>query len=370
MPALEAARARGALVVDSGDFLGESYATHVLGNPALVDLQNAIFDALCPGNHGFHEAIASPRLVCCNLTREGQALPAWRIFERKGLRVGVLGVIGTQAFHAIRPDQRMAFSFKDERAAVSCGITQVRSAGANRIIVLSHCGFEQDLLLAAEVAGIDVILAGHCHSDEVARWVGSTLVAKAPELGVGLGQIRMGVQGTIDLSITFDAFKVGPVPALLAPLAELAARPLGTLSETFAACRSSRDVFCQKILDGLATRHPGRRVIINLNMFRSALPGNLVSESELFEFCPFDNELVSLEWEGDDVLKLLQGYDIEPFGEGHHPCVMPNPVNIITTDYIAMTYLGMGPRDFTKVGHCQDLIATELLNDRRNYIDD
>ena len=69
LPTLNAARARGALVFDSGDFLGESFATHVLGSRGLIGPQDASFDALCPGNHWFHEAITSPRLVCCNLTR-------------------------------------------------------------------------------------------------------------------------------------------------------------------------------------------------------------------------------------------------------------------------------------------------------------
>jgi len=365
IPTLNAARARGALVVDSGDFLGESYATHVLGNAALVELQDASFDALCPGNHGFQEAITSPRLVCCNLSRKGQVLPAWRIFERQGLRLGVLGVIGAQAFNAIRPDQRTMYAFEDERTAVTRAMTQVRAAGADRIVVLSHSGFEQDLLLAADVAGIDVILAGHCHSELVARWVGSTLVAKAPEQGCGLGQMRMGAQGARDLSITFGAPDVGQVPAFLAPLADLAARPLGDLSPAFAACRAARNVFCQQLLDGLAARHPRQRVIVNLNMFRGAPPSNVVSESALYEFCPFDNQLVSLRWDGDDVLKLLQRDDVEPFGEGHHPCAMPDLKNVITTDYIAMTYLGLGPKDFISVGHCRDLIATVMLNHDR-----
>lgn len=366
IPTLNAARARGALVVDSGDFLGESYATHALGNAALVDLQNESFDALCPGNHGFHEALASPRLVCCNLTRDGQALTAWRIFERQALRVGVIGAIGAQAFHAIRPDQRREYAFEDERMAVTRAISQVRAAGANRIILLSHSGFDQDLLLAADVAGIDVILAGHCHSDLVARWVGSTLVVKAPDQGRGLGRMHFGEQGARDLNITFSVPDVGPEPALLAPLADLAMRPLGVLRPAFAACYLKREIFVQKLLDGLAARYPRRRVIVNLNMFRGAPPCDAVSERALYEFCPFDNQLVSFRWDGNDVFKLLERNDVEPFGEGFHPSVAPNQRDIITTDYIAMTYLGLDPEDFIKVGHCRDLVATVILKHDQN----
>ena len=70
--------------------------------------------------------------------------------------MGVIDVIGAQAFNAIRPDQRAAYAFEDKRIAVTRAISQMRAVGAKRIILLSHSGFDQDLLLAADVAGIDV----------------------------------------------------------------------------------------------------------------------------------------------------------------------------------------------------------------------
>jgi 5'-nucleotidase len=36
--------------------------------------------------------------------------------------------------------------------------------GVNKIIILSHLGYEEDARLARSVAGIDVIIGGHSHT--------------------------------------------------------------------------------------------------------------------------------------------------------------------------------------------------------------
>ena len=54
--------------------------------------------------------------------------------------------------------------FTDEIAAVRSEVNSLRSSGIHLTIVLSHCGYEMDLQIAAEVDGIDMIVGGHSHS--------------------------------------------------------------------------------------------------------------------------------------------------------------------------------------------------------------
>ena len=85
------------------------------------------------------------------------------MFERGGVQVAVIG----QAFPYMpiaNPGWMfpgLSFGVRQERMAEV--VQEVRDAGAECVVVLSHNGFDVDRKLAASVDGIDVILTGHTH---------------------------------------------------------------------------------------------------------------------------------------------------------------------------------------------------------------
>lgn len=91
------------------------------------------------------------------------AFEPYRIFERNGVPVAVIG----QAFPYMPianpgwmfPD--LSFGIREERVAHL--VREVRDAGAQLVVLLSHNGFDVDRKLAGRIDGIDVILAGHTH---------------------------------------------------------------------------------------------------------------------------------------------------------------------------------------------------------------
>ena len=70
----------------------------------LEAVQNALFDALCPGNHGFGQAMRNPRAPCRNL-RSSECLQGTpcRVMEHEGLRMGIARLIGDAALAAAPP---------------------------------------------------------------------------------------------------------------------------------------------------------------------------------------------------------------------------------------------------------------------------
>jgi sulfur-oxidizing protein SoxB len=96
-------------------------------------------------------------------TWDEPAYPPYEIFERGGAAVAVIG----QAFPYLPianpgwmfPD--LSFGIREERIAAL--VDEVRSEGAQAVVLLSHNGFDVDRKLASRVDGIDVILAGHTH---------------------------------------------------------------------------------------------------------------------------------------------------------------------------------------------------------------
>ncbi len=129
------------------------------------------------------------------------AFEPYKIFERGGTQVAVIG----QAFPYMPianpgwmfPD--LSFGVRQERMAEV--VEEVRAAGAEAVVLLSHNGFDVDRKLAANVPGIDVILTGHTH-DAIPEpvMVGQTALIASGSHGKFVSRIDLdvrdgGVQG-------------------------------------------------------------------------------------------------------------------------------------------------------------------------------
>ena len=133
------------------------------------------------------------------------------IFERGGLRVGVIG----QAFpytpvanpRYMIPD----WSFGIEEEKIAANVAVLRAEGVDLVVLLSHNGFDVDRKLAGRVKGIDVILTGHTHDamPEVVK-VGDTLLVAAGSHGKFLARLDLDVRGK---RIVDYAFRLIPVLA-------------------------------------------------------------------------------------------------------------------------------------------------------------
>ena len=92
-----------------------------------------------------------------------RAFEPYKLFERGGVQIAVIG----QAFPYMPianpgwmfPD--LSFGVRQDNMAEL--VAEVRSKGADVVVLLSHNGFDVDRKLAADVPGIDVILTGHTH---------------------------------------------------------------------------------------------------------------------------------------------------------------------------------------------------------------
>ncbi len=90
-------------------------------------------------------------------------LEPYQMFERGGVSVAVIG----QAFPYMpiaNPGWMfpgLSFGVREERLAEV--VDEVRAAGAEVVVLLSHNGFDVDRKVASRVDGIDVILTGHTH---------------------------------------------------------------------------------------------------------------------------------------------------------------------------------------------------------------
>ncbi len=127
---------------------------------------------------------------------EEPVFKAWRIYEKGGVRVGVIG----QAFPytpIANPRWMMSgWSFGIREEQLRRNVAAVRAAGAEIVVLNSHNGFDVDRKIADRIAGIDVILTAHTHDAlPVPERVGTTLLIASGSSGKFLSRLDLDVSG-------------------------------------------------------------------------------------------------------------------------------------------------------------------------------
>jgi sulfur-oxidizing protein SoxB len=119
----------------------------------------------------------------------------YKFFETGGVKVAVIG----QAFPYMpiaNPGwmfPEYSFGIRDEN--MQAMVDEVRAAGADLVVCLSHNGFDVDKKMAGRVSGIDVILSGHTH-DALPEpvLVGTTYIIASGSNGKFVSRIDLDVR--------------------------------------------------------------------------------------------------------------------------------------------------------------------------------
>jgi len=127
--------------------------------------------------------------------------PPSRMVVRNGIRVGVIGIAATIVDKTMPPQFSEGIWLSLGNKELPGHIQRLREEGAEVIVVLSHLGFPQDVKLAAEVDGIDVLLSGHTHN----RLYAPVFVNGAPIIQSGC---HGSFVGRLDLQIESGGPKV------------------------------------------------------------------------------------------------------------------------------------------------------------------
>lgn len=206
------------LLLSAGDFLGETaygwLSTQGFA-PEMEWLHLMGYDAVTIGNHeydfgpdvlaqylrtaGYPQAHEHTLVLAANtvppdthpLTTEELFRPSGVISLDNGLRVGLFGLIGKDAISVTADPGDVTFS--DQHETAERQVADLRRQGVDVIIALTHSGVVEDVALAREVEGIDLIVGGHSHTLLVEPVVeGQTLIVQAGAQTSHLGMLELG----------------------------------------------------------------------------------------------------------------------------------------------------------------------------------
>jgi 5'-nucleotidase / UDP-sugar diphosphatase len=219
----KADRANPVLVLDAGDFLMGTLF-HMVSRERAVELRLLKlmgYDAVGLGNHefdltpdGLARILAAgsagggmPQVLLSNAVfspddAEDDSLEAafarglakpYTVMTMNGVRIGIFALMGKEAAEVAPFSSPVDFRPPAEAAKQMVKILR-ETEKVDMVICLSHSGLwadpkiSEDVLLAKEVPGIDVIVSGHTHTNlDAPLLVNSTIIVQAGELGKRVG---------------------------------------------------------------------------------------------------------------------------------------------------------------------------------------
>jgi 5'-nucleotidase len=406
------AEVENSLLLDGGDrFTGTLFHVQYRGQDSAM-LMNALgYDAMTLGNHEFDDgsdvlaafinALDFP-VVTANVDfSESEQLAGlvepWVIMEVGGESIGIIGLVTPETEILSKPAAELIFDY-DLAGVAQEMVDELTAMGVNKIILLTHIGYNADLEVGQAVSGVDVIVGGHTNTFLSNIYQGA--VGEYPTvLTSASGEPLLVVQASTKtkylgrLDVEFDASGVltgwegdaillsryiaadpeiaDMIAGLAEPIEELRATAVGEtgvfLVGDRAVCRYAECNLGNLITDAMIAETGAQIAIQNGGGIRANIPNEDTPEDLAFDtpatvtlgdvltVLPFGNLVSTLELRGEDVWAALE----------HGVSRAENPENEGTGRFPQVSGLRYTWDGSQEVG--SRLISVEVLNAEGDY---
>jgi 5'-nucleotidase/UDP-sugar diphosphatase len=338
----------GTLILSAGDMFQGTPDSNLLRGKTVIEVMNAVgFDAMALGNHEFdwgldvlkeRQAQAAFPMLAANIVDKATARPVtfvkpYIIIEKQGVKVAVVGLTTPDTAVTTNPRFVGGFQFADPVRTMTALIPELKSQGADIIVVLGHLASYPGTEPAGEataltaVTGVDVIISGHSHR-LVAGKVAGVPVVQADYNGRAVGKISL-VYSRQDhrlLASTVTSTKLEPgwpadlrIAAIVAQaqreIAPMKSEVLGRTESGLVHDRYQLSPLGQWVADVMRQASGADIAFMNGGGLRAGLPAGTVTMGDLYTVMPFDNALEVATMTGAQVLAALEhGLGNEKFG--------------------------------------------------------
>ncbi|KKO50758.1 5'-nucleotidase C-terminal domain-containing protein [Paenibacillus sp. DMB20] len=367
------------LLVDAGDvFSGTLYFNQYLGQADLEFMNLVQYDAMTFGNHEFDKGSevlndfiehAEFPFISSNVNFSADPLLSKKfrngvtsnpadaaiypaaIVDVNGEQVGLIGLTTEDTSNISSPG---AVTFDNAVQKAKDTVKMLQNERINKIVVLSHLGYDVDVQLAKEVEGIDIIVGGHSHTKLDQAVVDRTdsapkLIVQTGEKGQFLGklEVKFDEEGTLQewdsalisvdakdsggkYVITPDQEALDILNAKYKPgVEQLKQTEVGKTEVKLNGVRS--DVRTKEtnlgnlIADGMldAAKAAGTNAVIALQNgggIRESIEAGKITMGDVMTVLPFNNDLVTITLTGQEIKEAMEnGVSKAPAADGRFP---------------------------------------------------
>ncbi|MBF9144448.1 bifunctional metallophosphatase/5'-nucleotidase [Hymenobacter sp. BT439] len=241
-----------------------------------------------------------------------------KLFEVAGLRVGVVGLACPIVDKTMPAHFSTGLRFTDGVAELPGHVQRLRTEErADVVILLSHCGFPQDVALLEGCPGIDVCLSSHTHNRLYQPFVaGGALVIQSGAHGSFLGRLTLTIE---EGRVTGHSHELHEISEGIVPDSALQARidaalvPFANLREvvgvTATGLHRGTSVECPAddfLLASLRALVPADLYFSNGWRYGAPIPPGPVSLNDLYDLVPMDPEIETVELTGAELREMLE----------------------------------------------------------------
>ena len=386
-----AANPRGTILLSAGDMFQGTPVSNLFHGEPVIEIMNYLhYDAMALGNHEFDwgqdvlQSIissASFPVVSANVFERGgrriRGVRPYVMLKRKGIRIAVIGITTPDTYYTSKPGNLTGLTFVPPEKVLPAIIRRVRARGASIVIALSHDGLDADRELARKVRGIDIIVGGHSHTvirDPVIE--SGTVIVQAGSNGVYLGVLNItfdrGKKKILSYTRKDELRLVSPASgAQLDPdVARIVdkyeaqvqtefSKVIGTATADLTRDSTRESDMGDIVADAMREASGAQIAFQNGGGIRADIPKGPITLEAVFTALPFDDDLVSMDLTGEQIVELLEKsvlsesmlqvsgiqvvYDLsKPAGEkavsvkvGGKPVEPQTTYKVVTNDFLA-----------------------------------
>jgi 2',3'-cyclic-nucleotide 2'-phosphodiesterase/3'-nucleotidase len=339
--ALRARNPERTFLLDGGDMMQGTPISNMVRGRSVIEYMNALrYDAAALGNHEFDWGIDTLRarvaqatfpVLAANVFEKASGMrPSWvqpyTIVRRGKVAVGVVGAATPETPRVTIPTHVASLRFDDPIPILQSMVAEVRSKGADVVVVLAHIGGDvregqargQIMDIAREVAGVDVVFGGHTHTF-VSTTVGAVPVLIAGSNSRGLAAVdlivnphthRARVVGHTLHRTYADSVSVAPndpiariVSRYNAEVAPIMNRVVGIARDVL---RRDGPAMGNFVTDVMRAATGADVAITNSGGLRADLDAGGITLGEIFEVLPFDNTIVTVRLSGAEIKMAIE----------------------------------------------------------------
>jgi 2',3'-cyclic-nucleotide 2'-phosphodiesterase (5'-nucleotidase family) len=320
------------LFLDSGDFFHGTNEANINKGEGLVKAANLMgYNAMVPGNHDFNfgfdrlleiKSELNYPMLSANIYKDGKlAFEEYRIIDVGGVKVGLFGLTtpwalsftnsrnndGVTIEEPVKPAKRVVSMLKDK---------------VDIIVLISHLGDDVDEKVVKEVAGIDIVFAGHFHNlYKSPKRIGDTYIVESGgwTTHLGIADIYMKENKVADISwkvITskdkslvdkkVDESAQKYYSMALESSKEVLGRAEVKLNGIRSQLRTRETNLANLLADAMKAYGNADIAIMNGGGIRESIPQGEINLYKIGKVLPFSNSLVTLEMKGDKIYSAIE----------------------------------------------------------------